>query len=106
MWGSVTAGQHDTTGVMHERLGGRRAQQLRLLFPDSGGGKVKKGEQSPYMKPDELASRWCCARSSVDRIARRAGLTRVCLGEGKNGMVRYLREEVVAYEASRRIVMQ
>jgi len=58
------------------------------------------------MQPDELARRWCCARSSVDRIARRAGLTRMCLGDGKNGMVRYLREEVVAYEASRQIVMR
>jgi hypothetical protein len=39
------------------------------------------------------------------RIARRAGLTRLCLGEGKNGIVRYIREEVAAYEASRRITM-
>jgi hypothetical protein len=32
-----------------------------------------------------------------------AGLTRVCLGDGKNGMVRYIREEVIAYEESRRV---
>lgn len=62
--------------------------------------------ETPYMTPNELAERWCCARASVDRIARRAGLTRMCLGEGKNGMVRYLRKEVIAYEASRQIVMR
>lgn len=56
---------------------------------------------TPYISPNELAARWCCARSSVDRIARRAGLTRLLLGEGKNGLVRYLRKEVDAYEASR-----
>jgi hypothetical protein len=58
---------------------------------------------SPYLSPRELAERWRCSRSSVDRIARRASLTRVCLGEGCNGMVRYLREEVDAYEATRRV---
>lgn len=62
--------------------------------------------ESPYLTPRELAERWRCARSSVDRIARRAGFTRECLGDGRNGMVRYLREEVVAYEESRRVVMQ
>jgi hypothetical protein len=45
------------------------------------------------------------ARSGVDRIARRAGLTRFRPGGGKNGMVRYIRKEVEAYEASRRVVM-
>lgn len=59
-------------------------------------------EPPPYCSPKELAERWQCARSSVDRIARRAGMTRVCLGEGKNGIVRYIREEVEAYEQSRR----
>lgn len=59
--------------------------------------------ESPYISPNEIAHRWQCTRSSVDRIARRAGLTRACLGEGKNGMVRYLRKEVDAYEASRQI---
>jgi len=62
--------------------------------------------ESPYISPAELANRWRCGRSSVDRIARRAGLTRFCLGEGKNGMVRYFLKEVIDYEASRRIVMQ
>ncbi|WP_157039939.1 hypothetical protein [Pelobacter propionicus] len=62
--------------------------------------------KSPYISPAELAVRWDCARSSVDRIARRERFTRICLGEGRNGMVRYDREEVYAYEASCRIVMQ
>ena len=57
---------------------------------------------SPFWSPKELAKRWRCARSSVDRIARRAGLTRLCLGVGRNGTVRYIREEVIAYELSRR----
>ncbi len=65
--------------------------------------KKKFQEESPYMSPGELVERWRCARASVDRIARRAGLKRLYLGEGKNGIVRYLRKEVEAYEASRLI---
>ena len=61
---------------------------------------------APYISPKELASRWRCGRTSVDRIASRAGMTRVYLGEGKNGIVRYLVKEVEAYEASRLIVVQ
>lgn len=56
---------------------------------------------APYLSPKELAMRWRCARSSVDRIARRAGLRRVCLGGGTRGMIRYLREEVEQFEQSR-----
>ena len=52
----------------------------------------------PYITPKELARRWGCSRSSVDRIARRAGLSRLCLGYGKNGIVRYLRKEVIEHE--------
>jgi len=59
-----------------------------------------------YISPKELAKRWGCSRSSVDRIARRAGLTRLCLGEGKNGIIRYFQKEVMAYEASRTAVMR
>lgn len=58
-----------------------------------------------YVSPNELAERWQCSRSSVDRIARRAGLTRFCAGEGRNGMVRYIRKEVEAYEASKQVKM-
>jgi hypothetical protein len=61
---------------------------------------------SPYITPGELAARWRCSRSTVDRIARREGFTRVCLGTGDNGIVRYLRMEVIAYEESRQISLQ
>ncbi len=61
-----------------------------------------KSKDDPAMiSPNELARRWRCSRSSVDRIAKRAGLKRVCLGEGPNGMVRFIREEVARYEQSR-----
>ena len=63
---------------------------------------IEKGE-SPYLSPRELAERWRCSRSSVDRIARRAGLKRLCLGEGRNGIVRFLRKEVEAFEESRSV---
>ncbi len=55
----------------------------------------------PYYSPLELAKRWRCSRSSVDRIAQRAELKRMYLGEGKNGIVRYIRKEVETYEESR-----
>ncbi len=58
---------------------------------------------SPYLSPSELAERWRCSRSSVDRIARRAGLSRLMLGHGRNGLVRYIREEVERYEVTRKI---
>lgn len=60
-------------------------------------------ETSDLITPRTLAERWQCSRSSVDRIARRNRFTRFCLGNGRNGMVRYLRKEVEAYEASRRV---
>lgn len=60
-------------------------------------------EPGPYVSPNELAERWSCSRSSVDRIARRAGLSRLYLGDGKNSIVRYVRKEVEAYEDTRRI---
>jgi hypothetical protein len=63
----------------------------------------KQQSDAPYIAPKELAQRWQCSRSSVDRITRRAGLTRMCLGEGKNGTVRYLREEVEAHEKTRQV---
>jgi hypothetical protein len=59
--------------------------------------------ESPYVSPRELAERWRCGRSSVDRIAHRAGLHRLCLGTGRNGMVRYIRKEVEAYEIARQV---
>jgi len=65
--------------------------------------KHSQSEPSPYISPIELVERWRCARSSIDRIARRAGMKRLYLGEGRNGIVRYLRKEVEAYEQSRLI---
>jgi hypothetical protein len=73
-------------------------------MPDDSHKSVD-GDRLKYMSPRQLGKRWECSRSSVHRIARRAGFTRVCLGDGKNGMVRYLRKEVEAYEASRQVVM-
>lgn len=64
---------------------------------------AKSHDTSPYVSPKELAARWRCARSTVDRIARCEGFTRVCLGTGNSGIVRYVRKEVVAYEAARRV---
>ena len=58
----------------------------------------KTSAEPPYISPKELAERWQCSRSSVDRIARRAKLRRFCFGKGQNGMIRYLRKEVIAYE--------
>ena len=58
-------------------------------------------ENSKYISPNELAHHWQCSRSSVNRIARRAKLTQLCLGEGKNGTIRYMRKEVEAYEKTR-----
>lgn len=60
----------------------------------------EQSTESPYVSPKELSHRWRCSRSSVDRIARRGGLTRLNLGEGHNGIVRYLRGEVIALEES------
>jgi len=60
-------------------------------------------DPNPYISPKELAERWRCARSSVDRIVRRAKLTRLLLGHGKNGIVRFIKREVEAYEVTRQI---
>lgn len=57
---------------------------------------------SKFISPKSLAMRWQCSRSSIDRIARRAGLTRYFFGHGRNGMIRYLRKEVENYEQNRR----
>lgn len=65
--------------------------------------KQTAADESPYVSPKELAQRWQCTRSSVGRIASRAGFTVIYLGEGRNGMVRYLWEEVLAYEQSRMV---
>lgn len=66
-------------------------------------GVAMETTDPPYLSPKELLERWRCSRSSVDRIARRAGLTRFCLGEGRNGIVRYSRKEVEVFEAQRQV---
>ncbi len=70
------------------------------------GSVVRADSGGPFISPRELAARWRCGRSSVDRLARLAGMTRLCLGSGRNGTVRYLITEVEAYEASRMIAMR
>jgi len=72
----------------------------------SGNSAASQSHHRPedgktYVSPRELARRWCCSRSTADRIAERAHLTRVCLGEGRNGIVRYLWKEVEEFEQSR-----
>jgi hypothetical protein len=54
-----------------------------------------------YVAPTELTERWRCGRSTVDRIAERERFTKLYLGCGKNGIVRFLWREVVTYEQSR-----
>jgi hypothetical protein len=56
---------------------------------------------SGYISPKELALRWDCSVSTAHRIAKRAALTRVLLGEGKNGLIRFPLSEVEAYESAR-----
>jgi len=60
-------------------------------------------QEPKFITPEELAVRWHCARSSVDRIVRRARMSRICLGEGRNGIVRLLMTEVLAYETERTV---
>ena len=67
---------------------------------------MQKEHARLYLSPRELAIRWRCSRSTVDRIAKREGLARLCLGEGRNGIIRYLREEVEALEKSRLLTSQ
>ena len=62
-------------------------------------------EEIDLISPKALSQRWRCSRSSVDRIARRAAFTRFMLGEGRNGMVRYVRREVEEFEGSRRFAV-
>ena len=59
--------------------------------------------ESEYITPSELTIRWQCSRTSVDRYTRKASLTRMYLGDGKNSSVRFLRKEVIAYEKERQV---
>ena len=64
-------------------------------------GMPKEGRA--FLSPRHLAERWSCSRTTAQRIAARAGITRFYLGEGRNGMVRYPLKEVIAYEEARRV---
>jgi hypothetical protein len=59
--------------------------------------------EPPFVSPKELALRWRCSRSSVDRVVERAGLTKCFLGDGRCGMVRFLLSEVEDFEESRKV---
>ncbi len=63
----------------------------------------KEPQKSPYIRPKELAIRWQCSRSSVDRYAKNADISKLYLGNGENSIVLYDRKEVEAYEETRRI---
>jgi hypothetical protein len=58
-----------------------------------------------YLSPQQLAERWNCSRTSAQRIADRAGMSKYFLGEGRNGMLRYALDEIEKYEVSRRIAV-
>jgi hypothetical protein len=81
----------------------REKETVPNVQTQTGQAMKPPTEQPLYISPKQLASRWACARSSVDRIAKRAGLTRVCLGTGKNGIVRFLLEEVETLESERQV---
>ena len=59
--------------------------------------------QRQFLSPRQLAERWDCTPTTAQRIARGAGITKFCLGEGRNGMVRYLLSEVESHEEARRL---
>lgn len=59
----------------------------------------------PFITPKQLAERWQCSRSTVDRIARREGFTRLCLSDKDKGAIRYKRKEVIEYEKNRQVAM-
>ncbi len=65
--------------------------------------RTVESKASKYIAAKELVHRWQCSRSQVPRIAERLGLRKLLPGRGKNGMVRYLREEVEHAEKSRLI---
>jgi len=49
-----------------------------------------------FLSPRQLADRWDCSATTAQRITRNAGISKYCLGEGRNGMVRYPLSYVVA----------
>jgi len=54
--------------------------------------------ETALLSPAELARHWRVSRSTVDRVTRREGLSRICLGTGRNGTLRFKRSEVEEME--------
>jgi len=102
---SITGGLFPKSDACMPYVRSREGSEEGRKTENRARKKQAEKEDSEYIAPRELVERWRCARSSVDRIARRAGMTRVCLGEGRNGLVRYIREEVLAYEKSKQVRM-
>jgi hypothetical protein len=64
---------------------------------------LPQDDQSVYISSRELAERWRCSRASVQRVCQRAGLKKLLLGHGRNGMVRYLTTEILELETRQTI---
>lgn len=81
----------------------KRESVLKTISKTSAASQIHEvvGNGETYISPRELVVRWRCSRATVDRIAVRACLTRLCLGDGRNGIIRYLLKEVEQYEQSR-----
>lgn len=60
-----------------------------------------QSRQDELLSPAELAKRWKVSRSTAQRIVQREGLTRIYLGTGRNGTIRYPLNEIRAFEQSR-----
>lgn len=56
-----------------------------------------------FMTASQVAQRWNCSVPTVFRIVQRNNFKRLKLSDEKNGCVRYMRSEVLAYEANRLI---
>ena len=67
------------------------------------GNRNPAEDEKRFLSTRQLAERWGCSAATAQRIARNAGVAKYCLGEGRNGMVRYLLSEVEAYEDERRV---
>jgi hypothetical protein len=68
--------------------------------PQSDGPRTAY-DNIKFISARALAQRWNCSRTQVYRIAEREKLSKYCFGNGKNSMVRFLREEVQEFEKSR-----
>lgn len=79
------------------------AMRIAAREENNGLGSTVNSDLSLYFSPRDLAERWRCSRTSAQRIADRVGFSKVLLGEGKHGIVRYVRSEVEEYEASRTV---